>query len=456
MKRRSLQFRLIASYTSLLALTYVCTGVGVWLIVRHSITATVDKDLRARVRSFRAYLQAPDLGPGDTLKEELTEMAATAPAGTSYRIADSSGRWLYRSSGTSSWDLPVPRRQSLPEDGQGSSITLSGKRYRVLTAPVLIGVMQIAVPLEEFDEMLSQFTWTAVAFLPILLVVSACGGYWMSGRSLAPVREITRIAQAISAQNLEQRLPVDGPGDELDQLSITLNSMFARLEGAFRQMAQFTADASHELRTPAAIIRTTAELTLSRPRTQPEYEKALQRVLAESERTTELIEGLMALARNDLGRNAIQATPVDLAFLARETVVEMEVLADARSVTVETDLPARAEILAEASLIRRLLLILLDNAIKYTPAGGRVRLSLNKNKNSVVTIEDTGIGIGSEDLPHIFDRFYRAAKDRSRSTGGSGLGLSIAKWIAACHGAEITVESKLGAGSTFRVVFRDN
>jgi heavy metal sensor kinase len=455
MKRRSLRFQLTAWYTAVVALTLGLAGAGVWWLVRQSIIETVDKDLRSRVESFRGFLNRlasdPDSG---SLPEELAEHAAVSSAGTQYRVADHAGRWVYRSPGTMAWKASAAEPAKLPPRGLAETIWDRGKRYRMMSARAPIGLVQIAAPLDEFDEMLDQFTWTAILLLPMLLVAASAGGYWMSGRALAPVERITRTAEEIGARNLSRRLPEEGPGDELDRLSKTLNSMFARLETAFARMSQFTADASHELRTPVAIIRTTAEVTLAKPRGEQEYVRALGRILAESERTTTLLEDLMTLARSDLGADGVELRPMDLAETVRGTCGEARVLADASQVRMETMAPGECVIHGDASMLRRLLLILLDNAIKYTPAGGQIRVTLAANRSeATLTVADTGVGIGAEDTPHIFERFYRASKDRSRTTGGAGLGLSIARWIATCHRGVISVESVPGTGSSFHVRF---
>jgi signal transduction histidine kinase len=228
--------------------------------------------------------------------------------------------------------------------------------------------------------------------------------------------------------------------------------MFARLEDAFRRVSQFTADASHELRTPLAIIRTAAELARRRPRTEAEYIIALDRILLESERTTKLIDDLLLLARADAGTEPAIREPIDLAVVVSDACDEGRMLADAAGLRFICDTLPGCWVAADAQALRRLLLILFDNAVKYTPAGGTISVTMSLNRtDAVVEVRDTGIGIADAHLPHLFERFYRVSPDRSRSTGGIGLGLSIARWIAASHGGEIVVESQVGAGSVFRV-----
>jgi heavy metal sensor kinase len=455
MKRTSIRFRLTAWYAAILAVTFVFVGVGVWLAIRDSINETVDKELRSRVQAMRDFLQRQGSG-GDAAVDELIEHAALLPVGTSFRIADGHGRWIYRSPGTEGWDVMAPDPSRLPRRGRSETVLRNGNPVRVLSALMAPGVIQIGIPIDEFLEMLNAFTWTALLASPLLLMLASTGGYWMSRRALAPVEQIARTSGEIEAQNLSERLPLRGTGDELDHLSATLNGMFARLEDSFRRITQFTADASHELRTPVAIIRTTAEVVRRKSRSEKEYAEALDRILAESERTTELIEDLMLLARADAHTEEMVLESVALGELAQAASGDARVLAEAAGVTLTNGELNHCAVSGEYRALRRLLLIVLDNAIKYSKPGGEVWLHLGVCQQgdrpmAVVEVRDNGIGIAPEDLPHIFERFYRASKDRSRKIGGVGLGLSIAQTIAQRHGGEIQIESRPGVGSTVRV-----
>jgi signal transduction histidine kinase len=250
---------------------------------------------------------------------------------------------------------------------------------------------------------------------------------------------------------------LSGTGDELDRLSATLNAMFGRLDDAFRRITQFTADASHELRTPVAIIRTTAEVTRRKPRTAQEYENALDRILAESERTTVLIEDLLWLARADARVEEIERHHVVLPDLVRETCLGAGVLASAAGVALSLGALRHCVVLGDCAALRRLFLAVIDNAIKYSPQGAAVDVrlelcTLSGAPAASIEVRDQGSGIPAEDLPHIFERFYRASKDRSRRIDGVGLGLSIAQAIAQRHGGEVQVESTPGHGTTARIL----
>jgi signal transduction histidine kinase len=333
---------------------------------------------------------------------------------------------------------------------------VENQRMRVLSAPVEVGTVQLALPLDQFEELRDDFVWTMAFGMPILFCVASIGGFWMSGRALKPVDEIADAAKRISARNLSERLPSVGTGDELDRLSGVLNEMLAGLEAAFRRITQFTADASHELRTPVAIIRTTAEVIRARTRTIEEHQQAWESVLRQTERTSQLLDDLLTLARADSGSDAFHFESIDLDGVVRDACTEIQLVAESKNLKISTGPLPECLVLADREALRRAFLILLDNAIKATPDGGAIQVSVTideefEPKMIFISFKDTGTGVGSEDLPYIFDRFYRAQQDRSRRTGGAGLGLSIALWIVTRHGGTINVESAVGVGSTFCV-----
>jgi two-component system, OmpR family, heavy metal sensor histidine kinase CusS len=455
--RRSIRFRLTALYSAILAATLCAVAIGAWFAIRDSINDTVDKELRSRLGSMREYVAREGVPEeGSASLDELAENEAFTPAGTHFRIAGANSRWLYQSHGTAAWGTP-PAAASLPARGRASTISANGEPVRVLTAPLAPGLVQIGINLDEFGELLRGFTWTSLLASPVLLLLSSAGGYWMSRRALAPVEEIASTANEIQLQRLSSRLPLRGTGDELDHLSEVLNAMLARLEESFQRITQFTADASHELRTPVAIIRTAAEVTRRKPRTEQEYAEALDRILAESERTTELIEDLMVLARGDAQSEPSVLQTVHLRETVCAAAAEMRWVVESAGLVLIADPIAECDVSGDEPELRRLVLILLDNAVKYSRSGGEIRLRLDVvadagRRRAVVEVRDNGIGIGAEDLPHVFERFYRASKDRSRKVAGVGLGLSIAQSIVRRHGGELQVQSTPGEGSAFRII----
>jgi heavy metal sensor kinase len=289
--------------------------------------------------------------------------------------------------------------------------------------------------------------------IPLLLICSAFGGYWISTRALAPVDQITKTARTISAQNLSSRLVVPPTGDELQRLSETLNGMLDRLEAAFKKITQFTADASHELRTPVAVMRTRAELSLRKARSPEEYRDVIAEVLSELEKTSGLIEQLMFLARADSGAETLHFSPTNVSEVLREACHQGSALAEAKQIGFQEQISSDSMwIRGDASSLRRLFLILIDNAVKYTPANGQVEVSLQRNNGyAIAQVRDTGIGIAENDLSNVFERFYRADKARTRELGGVGLGLSIGRWITEVHSGTIEVQSAPGRGSVFQI-----
>ncbi len=446
---RSIQFRLTASYTAILAATFALIGVGVWLALNHSIQETADRELRSRLADVRRYVDG--FSPEDLLhiEEEFREESLLTQSAANIRISDGHGRLLFHTPGAEFWPNDDLNAGQLPGQGIISVIRVRHERFRVLTAPIRVGVARIGLPIDEFEEVKDGFLWLIFLGAPVLLLLAWLGGYWMSGRALRPVDEISTAAARIGARELSARLPGNGAGDELDRLSNVLNLMLERLEAAFHRITEFTADASHELRTPVAIIQTTAELMQSRPRSLEEHLKAWNSVTAETERTSRLIAGLLTLARADAGMSDLEIRPVNLAEIVRTAAEEMRVMADAKGLQLLVESTEDGAIEGDSDALRRAVCILLDNAIKFTDAPGEIRVEV---KGRSVTVSDTGVGIGAEDLPFIFERFYRVSKDRSRKTGGAGLGLSIARWIVERHGGTICVESTLGKGSTFKIL----
>ena len=456
MNRRSMRFRLTVWYTVIMALTLAAVVLGAYVAMRESINDTVDHELRSRLVAMRAFLAqlASDQQGSEC---ELAVHAGYAPAGTRFRIANASGQWIYQSPGTEGWGtLPV---EILRQRNSSSFDTMmkNGEAVRVLSASVAPGAVQIGIPVGEFAEMLRSFAWTALLAAPFILFASSAAGYWMSRRAMRPVERIASAAADIEAHNLSERLPLSGARDELDHLSATLNAMLARLEDSFLRMMQFTADASHELRTPVAIIRTTAEVTRRKQRSEMEYTQALDRILDESERTTELIEDLLSVARADANAEPPVREPVELAELAQAVASDARMLAKTADISLTSDTARQCTVAGDKRALRRLLLILLDNAIKYSKPGGEVRVLLTtgrRDERPVIFIDvmDNGIGISPEDLPYVFERFYRGSKDGFRRISGAGLGLAIARSIARQHDGEIEIASDPGKGSIARVL----
>jgi heavy metal sensor kinase len=450
MRPLPIRIKLTAWYFAILALAFAAFGGVAFIAMQRSIETSVDEGLQDRADGIRELIERVLPEGGERLKAELREHSELSEEGGLCQVSDLQGHWLYRSEMMRRSDVPAPAASGkLIYDLQTSDPPL-----RVLATDVQVGGssyhVQVAAPMDDFNDALEHFKWILLLSSPILLLLASAGGYWIGRHALMPVDEITKAARTITSTNLSNRLAVPQSRDELQNLSETLNGMLERLEASFRRITQFTADASHELRTPVALMRTTAEISLRKSRPEVEYREALTQILRELEITSALIEKLMLLARADSGVEGLQFAPVDLADTLREACRQGRILAQGKGITLDEESEAPIGVRGDVHALQRLFLILLDNAVKYTPSGGSITARLATVDGFVVTeIRDTGIGISAADLPHIFERFYRADKARSRELGGAGLGLSIAQWIANAHGGVIEVQSALGQGSVF-------
>ena len=457
MRRLSIGVRLTIWYLAIFALAQLVFGAGMWFILRHNLFDLVDDGLEEQIDDLKNFLQSqPKDRPLAKLQEEVNETYAIEHSGEYLEVYAENDRLIYRSS-----FLQAHPSALLPPDQVKRPILRSRKiddrPFRFSFQKMEINghtfTVEMGVHADDVVETLHLFRFYLWMFAPVLLLVAAGGGYWLSRRALSPVDSLARTAREISGTNLNRRLQKLDTGDELQRLSDTLNEMLDRIESAFLRITQFTADASHELRTPVSLIRTEAELALRRSRGEAEYKESLRHILLEAERTTALLEQLLSLARTDSGREALHLQPVDLRQTLRTVVDGWQQVATIRNLQFSSSLDApESSVMGDETLLRRLADILLDNAFKYTPSPGSVRLSLEQSANSaVITVRDSGVGIAEEEQSKIFERFYRVDKARSRAQGGAGLGLAIAQWIVTQHRGSIRVESQPGSGTTFRV-----
>jgi heavy metal sensor kinase len=387
--------------------------------------------------------------------DEFREHSVLGPGGDLFQVCDANGQWLYRSVALENLNVPIRTPASL-RTPVVESTDLNGRVLRFYSQAIAVNgqpyTVQVASLMNEGLEALERFRLLLMLAAPVLLLAATAVGYFLATRALAPVDAISRAAQRINIENLTDRLEVPRTDDQLERLSETLNATFSRLEGSVRHIKQFTADASHELRAPIALIRTTAEVAVQRERTASEYREALDDILHESERTSQMVDSLMLLARADSGKETLDLEPVDARLIVKDAAGQGEKLARNKRLQFEWDLPMiQVNVSADTDALRRVFVILIDNAVKYTPAGGTIKVQIGvRGEFAVVSVSDNGIGIAHDDLPRVFDRFWRADKVRSRAAGGAGLGLSIAQWIVDQHHGTLTAESKEGQGSIFR------
>ena len=458
MKRISIGLRLTLWYLVIFALAQVVFGLGMWFILRENLRDIADRALENTTEDIRRFLEAQP--PGESLpalQKGLADEYGSETGGDHLQISDSDGNWVYRAPAMDQHGVATIS-PALLNKRQSENVQLGKEPFRFLTEKIEAGgrtyVVQVGTSIDEEVETLQRFRDYLLMFAPLLLFVASAVGYGLSRRALAPVDALTRTARTITGGTLSHRLAPLHTGDELQRLSDTLNEMLARLEAAFSRVTQFTADASHELRTPVSLIRTEAELALRRSRGEEEYREALRRILLESERTTSLIEQLLALARADSGRESFVIKSVDLRGVLQDVAAGWRQVANVRGLQFsERILDTELSVLGDEAALRRVLNVLLDNAFKYAPCpGGMVRLTAEGTEGSaVISVRDNGFGIPEDEQARIFERFYRVDKARTHDLGGAGLGLSIAQWIVEQHHGRITVESTPGAGSIFRV-----
>jgi heavy metal sensor kinase len=446
----SIGARLTLWYASLFAVGLAALGIAMWFALRGSLYHAVDEGLRDRLVGIARFIEDHESRLDlDEVKEEFRAH------GELFQVADQRGSWVHRGADLAGVD--APSATDAPSEGTLQTAWLHGQPYRVLSQPIAVGgqrfTVQVAAPLDDLEQGLYDSLWFLLPAFPLALSLATIGGYWMSRRALAPVDDIARVAKSITADDLGRRLTVPASRDELARLAETFNEMIGRLESSFRGITRFTADAAHELRTPLAVMRTTAEVALREGAGSTNEREALEHVVAELERTTQLVENLLLIAKADSGAAQLRREQIDLVAAVDEACAQARLLARVKGVALATELPERSIwVTGDGHALRRLFLILLDNAVKYTPAGGRCEVRLVENGTEVIaTVADTGIGISASDLPHVFERFYRVDRARSREQGGAGLGLAIGRWIAEAHGGGIFAESALDGGSSFRV-----
>jgi two-component system OmpR family sensor kinase len=357
---------------------------------------------------------------------------------------------------------PLPKSITDPLKGipwHGSITSSSGQPIRLYSTMLvdrqqhIVGVVQVGMPLAGLHTTLGYIAMTIILLTPFILILIACGSYWLAGFAFRPIHRLARTAREISAKDLHQRVPVPLAKDEVRELAIIFNQMVGRLERAFKQQRRFVADASHELRTPVAVIRSMTEVALSQPSNAEDFAPVLQEVNAESERLGRLINDLLVLARADEGHIELDQDPVRLDLLAADVVDSLEPLAVERKITLCSRKLEPATVLGDAARLIQVIMSLVDNGLIYTNAGGCVTVSVEVCDSHVrLSVRDTGIGIAQKDIEHIFERFYRADPARSKVVGGTGLGLAIVDWVVEAHKGTIEVESQPGKGSIFTII----
>jgi heavy metal sensor kinase len=453
----SIRFRLTGWYLLSVTLIFGVMGVGSWLAMRASMYGAIDEELDHRIVNLHDFCAAHPTSTVDELRRELERAAQLTWGGGLFQVFAEDGTLVFQSEGLARHGVTT---QAPRMEGEKAT----HRNMEPMNWPVRLGarresfsgktwIVEVGEPLNFVAVSLRDFLRLLLLAVPVLIVMGTLASYGISGRALAPVDWIIRDARSINSGNLSDRLSLPPAHDELRRLSETLNSMLDRIERSVRHIQQFTADASHELRSPLTLIRTAAEYALRRERSREELTEAMVRIQRESERSTRLINDLLLLTRADANVDLATKEPVCLASTVQEVMERIAPLAVAQQIAMHFEGgDSSLLVLGGPQLLERLVYILLDNALKYTGAGGEVSVKLaSQGGDAILTVSDTGIGISSIDLPHVFDRFWRADKVRSRQESGSGLGLSIAQKIAEQSGGQIKVESEASSGSRFMV-----
>jgi two-component system, OmpR family, heavy metal sensor histidine kinase CusS len=396
-------------------------------------------------------------GVTEPLSEQLRNYALVTHEGNLFHIHNLDGSLLFPSEGIGQdWALPAGDDCTLPVF---SSVVVDKQPALVMCHMILLDGrmvrLHIGGSLDEETYILRKYRGALFLLMPALLVLSSVSGYFLSRHALKPVDRMTRAALGIGIGNLSQRLPVPSAKDEIQHLAVAWNQLLARLEAAVSRLSQFSADASHDLRTSITVMLATAQLSLHRHRSEEEYRDALGKIVTECRTASTLLDALLSLAQSDNFVHEVAFKKINLCELVVSGCRRVEDLAESSGILLDWHLPTETVYIeGDELLLQRLLGIILDNAIRYTPESGEIRAEVSTIENhALVIVRDTGVGMSEDVRLHVFNRFYQADLRERKSNAGSGLGLSIGRWIADAHGAELTVESTPLQGSVFQIKF---
>ena len=461
---RGLRFRLTVSYLLLFSALLVVIG----LYFRHSLQVQTEGDVRAVLEEVwgeaKGYLRIENARPLWTADTDDPEDAHIVDRlRLVILLTDSSGNVLIDSPAYDSIGIDSPeeirRIMALKEPEIHVRSDGAGTPYIIKAGVMLDDHGQryfFAIGRSLADSVRTVATFTRDYFLSLLAIIPLTGllGWALAGRAIQPVNEVAQAAQKITGSNLSLQIPLRGSGDELDHLIGSFNRMTTRLEDSFEQIRRFSTDVSHELRTPLTAIRGQLEVALFTAQTSEQYRDAMVNALEDVEQLSSIVRALLLLSQAESGQLALQKTTFDLGDVAVDVVDQFQIPAEEKQVRLTARIEPGVAILADRIQIERLFSNLLSNAIKYTPAGGAVQVQVRRDENNSlarVEVEDTGVGIPAENLPHIFDRFYRVRNAETNLIQGLGLGLSFVAWIVKAHGGQIDVTSTVGAGTRFMV-----
>ena len=461
MNTRSLRFRLTAWYAGLLAGALLVSEVSVYLGLERYLYWNLHTTLASQCRTIGTELlsQLP-VKPAPWLATEINEAYAPEVNGSFIRVFRQGTGVVYLSGAPKDGSfnpLEVPLPSEEQKEGSRTIRLAVGNHLLVDALPFTTPdgshfLVESGMLDDQVEIVLHGLLLILAVYMPFVVSLAVIGGYWLMRRSLQPVDEITKRAEGITSTNLSDRLPVIRTGDELERLSVSLNRMIERLDDAFQHINRFSADASHELRTPLTILQLELEGIVHNHPLSPALSDQIGSALEETHRMSHIVENLLAISRLDAGEVKMEKMHLDLGELASSSVDQMRLLAEEKSILLHSKAATGVYVEGDRSRLQQVIVNLIDNAIKYTQEGGQVEISVRiEADTAILEVADNGVGIPAHALPHVFERFYRADKARSRRSGGAGLGLSIVKAICTAHGAEIKISSQEGRGSCFRV-----
>jgi two-component system heavy metal sensor histidine kinase CusS len=455
MNFRSLRVKLSLLYIVLMSISMIFLGIFSYWYLGRNLESSRHQTMNRREERILNYINTwPEKDPSLTLSEKLLQLSKAIAETDTIQVYSVDGRLIYTSPSPEIFKVGWPNRSCF--DPCYSIVRKDGHVIRTLDHVVTLDGTSVRLSItgttDEHFEVLHTIRNSYLICCPLLLVISVVGGFALSHRALAPVHRITSKARTIGIQDLSHRLPVPQTGDELQLLAETWNGLLERLDTAVNRLTQFTSDISHDLRVTITVMLTTAEFALRKRRSELDYRAALTTIVTECDQTSRLLDDLLAASRADIVQQNVEWNAVELCTVVGEVCEVIRSKSDVKRQSLEYHLGKEAWTMGDTSMLRRLVTILLDNAIKYTPEQGAILVSVEPSGDRIrLEVTDTGMGIPAEIHARIFDRFYRADTSRNRDDGSTGLGLAIAKWIVEAHAATITVNSVVGNGSSFIV-----
>jgi len=456
-----LRTRLALSFAVILASLLTALGIVYYRTLAAQLDAEATTELGVITSAMHGFLRFDGDVPAVSYDKNDPEEASFVERATRYyQIYDvSTGQLLLASPAMEPLGLHYTQEEirGFGTRPQIQDVETDEGRIRVTTSiitpmPRASYLLQVGVSLNNMDATLDRFLRLLLFVVPLGVVLAAVVGRWLAARALEPLWRLAAASRTIDVSDLTRRLPVRNSGDELDNVAKAFNETLHRLEGAVGDMKQFSTALAHELRTPLAILRGEAELALTQARSPEEYRQGLASQIEELDRLTRLINQLLTLARAEAGEIPLRRDVVDLSALTTRIAGELEAVAQSKQIDLIPVVDDGVSVVGDAGWLERLLLNLIDNGLKFTPAGGRVTVRVSRDDvHAVLRVEDTGVGISADALPHIFERFYQADASRSRTVEGVGLGLNLVRWITQRHGATVDVSSEPGKGTAVTV-----